>query len=80
MAESVYIIAPTPAERNRIMVALASEPVTIEAYDCAEQFLGHVPAMPSGCVLVPVDLPGLGLRGLIKEIVLRDLPLAVVVI
>ena len=80
MPEIVYIIAPTSAERNHIQVALANEPVTIEAYDCAEQFFGQVATMPSGCVLAPVDLSGMGLRGLIREIIRRDLPLAVVVI
>jgi FixJ family two-component response regulator len=80
MPEIVYIIGSTSAERNHILVVLAGEPVIMEAYDCAEQFFGQVAAVPSGCILAPVDLPGMGLRGLIKEIARRDLPLAVVVL
>jgi two-component system, LuxR family, response regulator FixJ len=80
MPEIVYIIGTTPVERGRIVVALESEPVTIVAHDFAEQFFVQVDAARSGCVVVPMDLPGMGLRGLIKEILHRDLPLAVVVI
>jgi two-component system response regulator FixJ len=80
MLEIVYIIGTTPVERNRIVVALENEPVTIVAHDFAEQFFAQVAAAQSGCVVVPVDLPGMGLRGLIKGILHRDLPLAVVVI
>jgi two-component system response regulator FixJ len=80
MRESVYIVIPESAERKRIVVTLASEPVTVEVYDCAEQFLTQVAAMASGCVLAPSDLPGMGVRALIIEIHRRQLPLAIVVI
>jgi FixJ family two-component response regulator len=80
MVEIVYIIDPSPAERNKILAALASEPVTIEAYDCVDRFLGQLAAMASGCVLASVDLPGIGVRGLIGEVLRRDVALAVVVI
>jgi FixJ family two-component response regulator len=44
------------------------------------QFLDQVTATVSGCVLAPLDLPGIGLRALMDEISRRRLPLAVVVI
>ena len=80
MAETIFIIDPLPDERRRIADALATEPVTVEFYDTAAQFLDRVAASASGCVLVPVDLPGIGLHALMDEIGNRRLPLAVVVI
>jgi FixJ family two-component response regulator len=80
MAETVYIVDPLPDERRRIVDALAGEPVVVKSYEGAVQFLNEVAATASGCVLVPLDLPGLGLRALIHEINRRQLPLAVVVI
>src|SRR5258705_8741066 len=80
MVETVYIVDPLPNERRRIVDALAGEPVEVKTYDGAEKFLDQVAAGASGCVLVPIDLPGIGLRALIEEINRRHLPLAVVVI
>ena len=80
MAETLFIVNPSPGERDRILAALAGEAVAVEVYDSAAQFLEQVTAMASGCVLAPIDLPGIGLRALIDEITRRALPLAVVVI
>jgi FixJ family two-component response regulator len=80
MAETIYIVDPHPDECRRIVNALAGEPVVVKSYDDAAQFLDEVAATASGCVLAPLDLPGVGLRWLIDEIGRRQLPLAVVVI
>jgi FixJ family two-component response regulator len=80
MAETIYIVDPLPNERLRIVDALADEPVVVKSYDDAVQFLDEVAASASGCVLAPLDLPGMGLRALMQEINRRNLPLAVVVI
>jgi FixJ family two-component response regulator len=80
MAETIYIVDPLPNERLRIVDALADEPVVVKSYDDAVQFLDEVAATASGCVLAPLDLPGMGLRALMEEINRRQLPLAVVVI
>jgi FixJ family two-component response regulator len=80
MSDIVYVIGPTPAESSQIEDALASEPVTVMTYDSAELFFNQVTATTSGCVLVPSDLSGMGVRALISEILRRHLPLAVVVI
>ena len=80
MGHTVYIIGLTPSEHSRISDALRSEPVTIETYDSAEQFLNQIPLTPSGCILVPCDLSGIGVRALIVEILGRDLPLPIVVL
>jgi FixJ family two-component response regulator len=80
MAEIIYIVDPLPDERRRIVNALAGEPVVVMSYDDAAQFLDQVATTASGCVLVPLDLPGMGLRALMDEIKRRRLPLAVVVL
>jgi FixJ family two-component response regulator len=80
MAEIIYIVDPLPNERRRIVGALADEPVLVKSYDDAVQFLDEVAATASGCVLAPLDLPGMGLRALMEEINRRNLPLALVVI
>ena len=80
MAETIFIVDPLPGERRRIADALANEPVLVECYDNAEKFLDQVASSTSGCLLAPLDLPGIGLRALMDEIRNRHLPLAVVVI
>jgi FixJ family two-component response regulator len=80
MAETIYIVDPLPNERRRIVDALAAEPFVVRSYGDAVQFLDEVAATASGCVLAPLDLPGIGLRALMEEIKHRHLPLAVVVI
>jgi FixJ family two-component response regulator len=80
MTETVFIIAPLLKERNRIVGALAGETVLVKGYDSAERFFDEVAANDSGCVLVPLDLPGMGLRALMDEIRRRNLALAVVVL
>jgi FixJ family two-component response regulator len=79
-AETIYIIDPLLEERRRIVDALAEEPVIVASYDDAVQFLDQITPTASGCVLVPIDLPGMGLRALMDEIRRRHLPLAVVVL
>jgi FixJ family two-component response regulator len=80
MAETLFIVNPSPGESSRIVAALADEPVAVEIHESAAQFLAQVAATASGCVVAPIDLPAPGLRVLIDEIRRRHLPLAVVVI
>jgi FixJ family two-component response regulator len=80
MRETVYIVDPVPEECTRFAAALAGEPFGVERYDCAEQFFEQIGARPSGCVLAPADLPGMGVRALIEEIRRRHFRLVVVVI
>jgi FixJ family two-component response regulator len=80
VAETVYIIDPLREELHRISDAVASEPVVVKSYADAAEFLDQVATTASGCVLVPVDLPGMGVRALMDQIKRRHLPLAVVVL
>ena len=80
LRDSVYIVAPAPEEGGRIREALSVEGLDVRVFDGAERLLAALTADVSGCVVVPVDLPGLGVRQLIEEIRCRGLRLAVVVI
>src|SRR6476620_3623998 len=80
MAETIYIIDLLPEEHRRMVDALASEPVVVKSYVDAVQFLDQVATTASGCVLAPLDLPGMGLRALMDEIKRRNLALAIVVL
>jgi FixJ family two-component response regulator len=80
MGNTIYLIEPTSAERNYIVNALANEPVTVEVYAGGERFLKQVSEKTSGCILVPSDLSGMGVRALISEIYRRHLRLAIVII
>ena len=80
MLDDVYLIDPTAAERNQITEALAGESVTVTTYDSAEAFLAQATEVMSGCVLVPSDLRGMGVRALIRETFSRHLSLAIVII
>ena len=80
LRDSVYIVAPVPEESGRIRDALSIEGLDVRAFDGAEGLMSSLTADASGCVVVPVDLPGIGVRHLIEEIRRRGLRLAVVVI
>jgi FixJ family two-component response regulator len=80
MAETLFIVDPSSHARKRIAGALAADAVAIEIYESTAQFFEQVGETASGCVVAPIDLPGLGLRAMIDEIARRRLALAVVVI
>lgn len=80
MAETLFIVDPSPHARTRIAAALADEVVAIEFYESFAQFFEQVGDTASGCVMAPIDLPGPGLRAMIDEVTRRHLALAVVVL
>jgi DNA-binding NtrC family response regulator len=80
MAETLFIVNPSSRERTRISAALADDAVAIEVCESIAQFFEQVGETASGCVVAPIDLPGLGLRAMIDEISRRHLALAVVVL
>lgn len=79
MGDTVYIVAPALEESNQILDALSSTDFQLRTFDTAEALLAEL-AATCGCVLVPADLPGMGVRGLIEEIRRQQLDIAVVVI
>jgi FixJ family two-component response regulator len=80
LRKSVYIVAPVPEESGWIRDALSIEGLDVRVFDGAEGLMAALTADASGCVVVPVDLPGIGVRRLIEEIRRRGLCLAVVVL
>ena len=57
--ETVYIVDSNRDKSSRIANALADEPYAVRNYDNAARFLDEIAATASGCVLAPLDLPGL---------------------
>ena len=80
MGDTVYIVETAPEERARIAEALSGESVDLQTFATAEQLIEALVLPACGCVLLPVDLPGIGAYGLIAEIRRRQPGLGVVVI
>jgi len=80
MTETVHIIDPNADHRAGFAAALAGEPVSVQSYESAHEFLNQSSATSSGCVIASADLPSPGTRALIEEIRRRGLPLAVIVV
>ena len=80
MRDTVYIVTPTPAESDRIIKALPAEPLDVQTFGSAAELVAAFGSGARGCVVAPVDLPPMGVRGLIDEIRRRQLCLTVVVI
>ena len=77
---TIYIIDLAPEARSRIAAALATEPLDVQTFAGAEEFLEALCATWSGCVIGPSDLPGMGMRALIEELQRRQPALKVIVI
>ncbi len=80
MGEIVYVIESVPEERIRFAQALAGESIELQTFANAEQLIEALAPQACGCVLVSVDLTGMGALGLLAELRRRQLALAVVVI
>ena len=80
LPDTVYIVAPAPGESGRIVEALSAETIDIRTFESPEELIAALGAKGCGCVVAPVDLPGMGVRRLIDEIRHRQFCLAVVVL
>jgi len=80
MRDIVYVVAPLPDERGRIAEALSADQIDVRTFDSAEELTAQLGSRTCGCVVAPVDLPGVGVRSLIEEIRHRQLCLTVVVL
>jgi len=80
LRDIVYIVAPLPGESGRIAEALSGEQLDLRTFDTAEALIAQLGTDACGCVVAPVDLPGMGVRSLIEEVRRRQLCLTVVVL
>lgn len=80
MPDTVYIVAPAPEEAGRIRTALSGEGLDLRAFDTAEALLAALAAGACGCIVAPVDLPGMGLRRMIEALRSRQSCFPVVVL
>jgi len=80
LPDTVYIVVPAPEESGRIREALSAEGYDLRTFSGAEELVAALGARACGCVVAPVDLPGMGVRRLIEELRRHQFCLAVVVL
>jgi FixJ family two-component response regulator len=77
---TIFIIHPSGDESRALAGTFASESDDVRAFVSAEEFLRGVTSNACGCVVVPSDLRGLGIRDLLSAMRARGLQLPVVVL
>lgn len=80
MVATIFIIHPSGDESRTLAGTFASESDDVCTFVSAEEFLQGVASNARGCVVVPSDLHGLGIRDLLSAMRARGLQLPVVVL
>ena len=55
----VYIVDDDPAVRDSLDVLLAAESYAISSFASAQEFLAAAPALPPGCLITDIRMPGM---------------------
>ncbi len=73
---TVHVVERDPAVARGLALMLEALDTTIKTYTSAEELLEHSPLGDSGCLIIEVDLPGMGGLELLKALRSRgvDLP------
>jgi FixJ family two-component response regulator len=66
--ETIYIVDADSAIRDALTTLLESFDLPVKAYSDSGSFLRAVRGVPTGCVLVEAELPGLNGLGLLREL------------
>ena len=66
--ETVYLIDSDSAIRDALTTLLESYDIPVKAYSDSESFFWAVRDVPTGCVLVEAELPGLNGLGLLRKL------------
>ncbi len=66
--ETIYIVDADSAIRDALTTLLESYYLPVKAYSDSDSFLRAVRGVPTGCVLVEAELPGLNGLGLLREL------------
>lgn len=77
---TVYVVDDDDAVRNSVEFLLKSARFQVRTYDSAAHLLKDVEALPVGCVITDVRMPGMSGIDLLKEIRKRPHPMPVIVI
>jgi FixJ family two-component response regulator len=78
--DSVYLVGFADDERGVLERTLRTDDVAILCFDDADALLATMRAEDCGCIVTSVDLPGIGIRGLIREIRARAHCVAIVAV
>jgi FixJ family two-component response regulator len=80
LRDSVYLVGFADDERGVLERTLRPDDVAILCFDDADALLATVRPDDCGCIVTSVDLPGIGIRGLIREIRARGHCIAIVAV
>ena len=80
MSRTIFVVDPSDTVRQSLANADVDRDLEVLAFASAEDFLLHVTANASGCVIAPSDLAGMGIRELITAVRARHLPLPIIVL
>ena len=80
VSSTIFVVDPSDRVRQSLADAAADKDAEVLAFASAEDFLLHVTANASGCVITHSDLAGMGVRELIAAVRARDLRLPVIVL
>lgn len=80
MSSTIYVVDPSSGVRQCLVDGAADNDTEVLAFASAEDFLLNVGANPSGCVIAPSDLTGMGIREFIAAVRARHLLLPVIVL
>jgi FixJ family two-component response regulator len=80
VSTTIFVVDSSAGVRQNLADAAADRDAEVVAFASAEDFLLHVAASASGCVVAPSDLGGMGIRELIAAMRLRHLQLPVIVL
>ncbi len=77
-AQTVYVIDDDEALRDSIRLFLTNEGLEVRTYGSALEFLNDLDALPGGCVVTDVRMPGMSGMELLARISARTMPVIVV--
>ena len=76
----VCVIDDDDALRDSVELFLVNEGLSVMSYASADEFLAELDALPPGCVVTDVRMPGMSGMELLSQIASRGLSLPVIVI
>ncbi len=75
-----YVVDDEPTVRRSLALLLRSADFAVQDFDCGEAFLCAAAALPFGCVLLDLRMPGMDGLAVQREMAVRGIKLPVVVV
>lgn len=75
-----YVVDDEPTVRRSLALLLRSAEFAVKDFECGDAFLRAVAALPFGCVLLDLRMPGMDGLAVQRELVARGVKLPVVVV